>query len=318
MRFNKIISVIMSLVVTATVNILPVRAEYEDGLLELYRTYFEDYTIIDLKYDKNKSYPELTSYKLIKKPFDYIRMRFTDSDIEYDCNELAELLGCDPDKFTVSYDNYRNEQKYLTITFSTHNHEDNKDIAEKLYKVLNEKHKISYACIYIDAKNISSTYSIGWNNFYGKDELGYSVAFKDQFSKKKVNEIRNRIADNDFPVEIDADDNIIFDETASESDKFRFAYWLDKEYGFRVLCSGYDMPLLGERYNITEVMHYSGDVNNDNEVTFEDAEVLNNYLLTGSTEIFNVSNADLTGDGVIDVFDLLLLKKQLVEIFFDS
>ncbi|MDE6671296.1 MAG: dockerin type I repeat-containing protein [Ruminococcus sp.] len=323
MKLNKIISVLMSLVMTATVNVFPVYAEYESGLPELYRTYFKDNTIIDLEYTKTGESD--TEYKVIKQNFDYAEIGFTGSDTEFDSEELADFAGCNPDMFSVSYktDDY-NKRKSLTINFTTHEYERNKDISEKLYNVLKEKYEILYAYACLEAHIITENQMVRWNWFEGKDEFGYRVEFKDQFSKKKINEIRNQIEKNDFPVEIDSDDNIIFNETASETDKFRFAFWLEEEYGFRTTRQNIG-DSYSNSYNTTEVLHYTdlpGDVNNDNGVTNYDAQLLNEYLLTGNADIsnnvikysgFNVKNADLTGDGVIDVFDLILLKKQLIE-----
>ena len=324
MKSNKIISVMMSLVMTATVNVFPVRAEYVSELPELYRTYFNDNTIIDLEYTKTGESD--TVYKVIEQNFDYARIGFTGSDTEFNSEELADFAGCKPDMFSAYYeiDYYDYTKKYLNIDFSTHEYEHNKEIAEKLYYVLKEKYNIisAYACL--DGYIISSNQTVNWNWFEGKDEFGYTVNFKDQFSKKKLNEIRKRIADNNFPVEIDSDENIIFNETASEIEKFQFALWFEDEYGFRATRNNTGNSYVNP-YNITEILHYtdlSGDVDNSNSVDKYDLQVLNDYLLTGNVDInhnvsmysgFNMKNADLTGDGVIDVFDLLLLKKQLTE-----
>ncbi len=55
-----------------------------------------------------------------------------------------------------------------------------------------------------------------------------------------------------------------------------------------------------------------GDVNNDGEVTVADAIMLRNWL-HGSGELTNWENVDLCEDGVINIFDLCLLRKILAE-----
>ena len=61
-----------------------------------------------------------------------------------------------------------------------------------------------------------------------------------------------------------------------------------------------------------QVLTLFGDVNFDGNVGISDAVQLNRYLLGRINELGNIRNADLVADGVIDVFDLVYLRKQLV------
>ena len=61
-----------------------------------------------------------------------------------------------------------------------------------------------------------------------------------------------------------------------------------------------------------EVLTLFGDVNFDGNVGVSDAVQLNRYLLGHLGELGNSKNADLLADGVIDVFDMVYLRKQLV------
>ena len=61
-----------------------------------------------------------------------------------------------------------------------------------------------------------------------------------------------------------------------------------------------------------QVLTLFGDVNFDGDVGISDAVQLNRYLLGHIGELGNIKNADLLADGVIDVFDMVYLRKQLV------
>lgn len=61
-----------------------------------------------------------------------------------------------------------------------------------------------------------------------------------------------------------------------------------------------------------QVLTLFGDVNFDGNLGVSDAVQLNRYLLGSINELGNVRNADLLADGVIDIYDLVYLRKQLV------
>ncbi len=59
-----------------------------------------------------------------------------------------------------------------------------------------------------------------------------------------------------------------------------------------------------------------GDANGDGDFAISDVVTLQNYII-GKGEIKNPTAVDFTGDGVIDVFDLCLMKKAIVEAMID-
>lgn len=59
-----------------------------------------------------------------------------------------------------------------------------------------------------------------------------------------------------------------------------------------------------------------GDANGDGDFAISDVVTLQNYII-GKGEIKNPMAVDFTGDGVIDVFDLCLMKKAIVEAMID-
>ncbi|MDE6502070.1 MAG: dockerin type I repeat-containing protein, partial [Ruminococcus sp.] len=61
---------------------------------------------------------------------------------------------------------------------------------------------------------------------------------------------------------------------------------------------------------LTVTDHVKGDANDDNEFTVADAVMLQKWLL-GSGELTNWQNADLFEDGIIDIFDMIEMRKLL-------
>ena len=55
-----------------------------------------------------------------------------------------------------------------------------------------------------------------------------------------------------------------------------------------------------------------GDVNADKSITAADVVALQQYLL-GRLTLTDTSMADMDGDGVVDVFDLGLLKRMVIQ-----
>ncbi|MDE6797136.1 MAG: leucine-rich repeat protein [Ruminococcus sp.] len=74
---------------------------------------------------------------------------------------------------------------------------------------------------------------------------------------------------------------------------------------------GYKFESLGKA---PEKNTATGDMNGDKEFNISDVLTLQKYLLGGSdTEITDWKQADLNSDGVLDVFDLVLMRKKLIE-----
>ena len=61
-----------------------------------------------------------------------------------------------------------------------------------------------------------------------------------------------------------------------------------------------------------QILTLFGDVNFDGNVGISDAVQLNRYLLGHINELGNIKNADLLADGVIDIYDMVYLRRLLV------
>ncbi len=57
----------------------------------------------------------------------------------------------------------------------------------------------------------------------------------------------------------------------------------------------------------------AGDLNNDGTFTVTDAVAFQRWILTDGTKIINSRNADFCKDGVLDAFDLSIMKRKLIE-----
>ncbi|MDE5564166.1 MAG: dockerin type I repeat-containing protein, partial [Oscillospiraceae bacterium] len=58
---------------------------------------------------------------------------------------------------------------------------------------------------------------------------------------------------------------------------------------------------------------YPGDVNLDSEFTVLDVVIVQRWLHGNDVNTASLMNADFTNDGIIDVFDLALMKRELLK-----
>ena len=277
MNLKKIISIVMSLTLVAsaipvssvsatTISYADTYAQDDAELLDLYRKYYEDETIIEVNCTGTEDYGD-SYYDFVKKPQDYGRIAFSaDSEVELNLTELTDSTGYSGDMFSLSsYFSEDSKTQTLKITFSSQEHELNYNIAYEFNKILKEKYNVASSFVCLDAEPFSRTQRVMWNVLSKRDEFGHSVSPDEELTKKQIENIRNEITANNFAASIDDEGKITFNSSASETEKFRFALWLKEEYGFSVstMTNGMADDIT---YNTTEIMHYtelSGDVNND-------------------------------------------------------
>lgn len=323
MRKIKLINLFIILVVLLNTFSTTVIAQPNDELLDLYKTYFEDTTVVGITSVTSKD--GHSTYNIKQKPLDYCNIDIpSDTAIEIDLSTLIDDVDYPSSLYSISCNFKKDwEEENIFITFLTSNHETNRAIAKKIYNILKEKYNIGSAYVCLDSQITSNTQLITWSSFRGTDEFGYPVTTDEQLSKKQIYQLRKAITANNFTdvATVDDDGKVIVNESVSEVEKLKFALWFKEEYGFKVVTRNSDTSY---QYNTTEVIHYtelSGDVDNDNIVTYRDIEMLRYYLFYGNIDgydtrpqvTFNVKNADLTADGVIDVFDLVLLRQLLYD-----
>lgn len=64
---------------------------------------------------------------------------------------------------------------------------------------------------------------------------------------------------------------------------------------------------------VVSITNKKGDCNNDGEFTVADVVLLEKWLLTDhDTQLENWQAADLREDGKLDVFDLVMMKRKLI------
>lgn len=320
MKKIKLLSILF-IVVILTMSPMTAIAQSDDELLDLYTAYFGDNTVIEI--DSITSKDGRSTYNIKQKPFDFCNIAIpSDTEIEIDLSELIDSISYKSSIYSISCNFEKDlEVERVFINFLTDSHEINRVIAQRVYEVLKEKYNIGYAYIRLDSQIASVTQTVTWSSFLGTDEFGYLVTTDEQLSKKQIYRLREAITSNNFDdvATVDDDGNIIIYDSVSEVEKLKFALWFKEEYGFKIEPRSNDTSY---QYNVTEVIHYTeipGDVNNDNIVNYRDIGILKYYLLRGVYDgydtrpqtTFNVKNADLNEDGVIDVFDLVLLRQQL-------
>ncbi|MCM1507380.1 MAG: dockerin type I repeat-containing protein [Ruminococcus flavefaciens] len=318
-RFS-FISILISIMLCLVPCFNITHAETEDTLLKCYVDYTNDSDIIDLDC---KSTGSTSAYKITVKSPDYMKVIFsTDKELTISTDYFQKYK----DRVSISsYFSAIYKKQTLTVNFLSKDSESNRVIAQNLYNSIKEDYNIIHAYACFDANPISRNYNINWNILYKYDEFGYTTSPKEELTKNQINNIKDSINDNNFSATIDDNGKITFDSSASEVEKFRFAFWLKEEYGFEVTIVSNSI-FITPKYNLVDILHYTdleGDVNNDNVIDISDIEMLRDYLLTGmyNTDTsrpyvcFNTKNADLTGDGVIDVFDLVLLRQQVISYY---
>ncbi len=67
-----------------------------------------------------------------------------------------------------------------------------------------------------------------------------------------------------------------------------------------------------ERFYFVILSEIKGDCNNDGQFSVSDILMLQKWLLNDETELTNWQSADLDENGIIDVFDLCLMKQELI------
>lgn len=169
------------------------------------------------------------------------------------------------------------------VSFNKYSSDDDSTLIENCYHVNGEisgekSGAISSCCIYGDGKTNSVTikncYASSSSNYDGKmPDATYddTVILPDSFLKKIAEDLGEEYTDNTNP---------------------------ELNNGFPVFPWQLDIML-------------KGDADNNGIVDVNDAIMLQEWLLGASEELTNWKNVDLCEDGVIDVFDLCLLKKFL-------
>ena len=75
------------------------------------------------------------------------------------------------------------------------------------------------------------------------------------------------------------------------------------------------MPVLSSGAPLRAEAAASGDLDGNGQFNAADVRLLQNWLLTSRTGLSNWQAADFYRDGRLDVFDLSLMKKALIETF---
>lgn len=140
-----------------------------------------------------------------------------------------------------------------------------------------------------------------------KDGKGYVVAIEGLPGSTEIekwpDEMSNTIQSASYPCYVlnirNIDDyrdklgNII------ENERFEFSNYIEDD--------------ISNKYEPFELTNPSGDANGDGEYTIADVVLLQSFLLGREVDMQSWTAIDLTCDGVIDAFDMILARRKLVE-----
>lgn len=292
---------------------LTTNAQDENNIIELYSRYYENDSIIQL--DLKESSTGYSVYTFFEQAEDYGKIVFsTGSQVALDFSDLTEI-GYDDSMFSVSsYFSEKYGTQSIDLNFSTLNHDLNYNIALEINEKIKEKYNLISSFVCLDGKKFSGNKKIIWTDLYVQDEFGFKSSLSEELTTKQIETINAEISENNMSAVIDVDTGkVIFADSVSEYEKFKFVLWIKEKYGFNVQTIS-DGIAYSSEYQ-TKVLHYTelqGDVNNDNKVNISDAVMLQRFLLGYTEKVYGLGkNADLVPDNRIDSFDLVLLRQQI-------
>ena len=226
----------------------------------------------------------------------------------------------------------------VSVNFNSAEHEKNVALTMKIRDKLKEDFKISY--FRIDFNNGTASYHkrIDWTtNLYRIDEYGIEMPLSEELTEKQIAALNDEFKENGFDVYLDPETyTLSFNSEMNVYEHFDFAEYLYETSGFYsktaipyILIEGYygsyytkdyESPYYPKEnsYVTFASAQYSdipGDLSGNGDVYIEDLNEMSNWLLgaypenSAYTYMANPQNADLNNDGVIDVFDMVLLRK---------
>ena len=283
-------------------------------LLELYEEYY-DTDFEALYFEESTS--EYSSYCAIKEQSDVGLVCFYGDEVSIiNISDLQKISGFNEEELSLkcSYSK-RNEYWNLRMNFFTHNHITNYEAAIKITDAIAEKYDIKSAYIEVGGKNIIRNNRICWNDIRRIDEFGIESSLIEEITSKQIADLNSDIEKNGYNASIDKENgNVCFANDVTEKEKLQFAVWFKQNYGFYAFT--YSAAILPETTpKERKELFYTdikGDVNNDGLFNISDLVTLQKYLL-GNGTLSNWKNADLCNDNRIDVFDMCLMRRLLIE-----
>ena len=283
-------------------------------LLELYESYCDtDYEALYFE----EATSEYSSYCAIQKQTDVGWISFYgDPDDNINLDTLRESCGYSEKELQLrcSYGK-RTEDWSLNMTFLTFDHDANYEAALKIAEAIAESYKLKSAYMKVDGKNIIRNNRTCWDRIRRIDEFGIESPLAEELTTKQIADLNSDIAGNGYKASIDENTgSIIFAEGVTEKEKLEFAIWFKDNYGFYAFTCfatsmGEGIPSERKELYYTDV---KGDVNNDGVFNVSDLVMLQKFLL-GNGTLTNWNNADLCKDNRINVFDMVLVRREFLK-----
>ncbi len=227
----------------------------------------------------------------------------------------------------------------VLINFNSYEHGKNAALTMKIHDKLKEDFKISH--FHIDFNNGTASYNkrIDWTKLYCIDEFGVESSLSEELTEKQVAVFNEEIKEKGFDVYCDSETYALnFNKEMSAYEHFNFAEFLYDTYGFYSKTaipykhiesnygSGDEVDWQSPYYPKTrsfsssEGAQYSdmpGDLNGDGDTYKQDLKQMRDWLLGAFPEnsayinMANPENADLNNDGILDVYDMILLREMV-------
>ena len=283
-------------------------------MLELYEKYYDD-DYESLYFEEATS--EYSSYCVIQEMADVgFLSYYGDPDENINIADLRQISGYSEEELSLrcSYIE-RTENWSLRMQFLAHDHNANYEAALKIKETIAQNHDIKSAYIEVGEKCVIRSNRTCWNDIRRIDEFGIESPLTEELTSKQVSDLNLNIAKNNYEASIDEHTgNVVFAEGVTEKEKLEFAVWLKAKYGFYA----YTYSAAANAESISperKELYYTdikGDVNNDGLFNVSDLVMLQKYLL-GNGTLTNWKNGNLCCDDRIDVFDLILVRREFLE-----
>lgn len=265
------------------------------------------------------SYVSETPYFTLDELYNISGLSEEDVEIEFHEEELLSYS---------THDGYIHTGEYIvktTFLFNSDNHGKNLSAFMKVKEEVEEKYPFKFWNFNTNDGGSVSHQRFNWNEVYLIDEFGFETQISEEYTEKQVNALNEELKQKNYKVTCNPDTyEMIYDTSLTETEIIELAMKLYKEYG---LYANITVPIefwgkIQEDYtyliglDISEITNVKGDLSGNGYAWKEDLRYYSNWILAKYPPeavyamFHNINNADLNEDGVVDEFDVALLRQR--------
>ncbi len=266
-------------------------------------------------YETREKYDNLSFFVYVDSELD----EFKDENFYNTKSEYLKIMNIDDNGAEITKSLKENKRYgYLyyifNVEFISDNHDNNYKASKKLIEYLNGKYELDNSYVSLDKRVITAKQKVIWSEMYTIDEFGYQVSLYDELTKKQIDTLNEEFKEKGYDVIIDTSTGLLsYGKKMTEFQKLMFADYFRKEHGYFTIMSDVESLPSGNYLDMKLKLQPSnivGDIDNDDSVKINDLVLLNKWLLLPDEYLsFNSENADINKDGIIDIFDLVLLRR---------